>query len=206
MENLKKKISDLQLQKQNACIFIAGFGGAGKTTLCAELSHNFPDSIHILSDLFIKQETEHRKKSIQKALLLQDKKERSETENPCNWYDWDLFHEKFKELKNTGSFSLTNGWNQKTGKKDLKIHLSLNTQKTLIFCDGIYLLQNKTKNIGDFNIWIDANPSICKERYFKRDKHRSSMEYLEQKWKWFEQYDFPLLETFRNNADFVFTP
>ena len=204
MDDLKKQITALQLRGQNVCIFIAGFGGSGKTTLCKELQQSFPDSVHILSDWFIKQETELRKKLIQKACLSQDKEKIVEMKNPCNWYDWDLFRQKLKVLKNEKIFSLSHGWNQKTGKKDLNIELSLKTSNTLILCDGIYLLQDKMKNIGDFNIWIDTEHEVCKKRYFSRDNHRSSKEYLEQKWKWFEKHDLPLLEVFRNNADFSF--
>lgn len=206
MDVLEQRIAILQAERRNACVFIAGFGGSGKTTLCERLQKRFPNSVHVLSDWFLAMETEFRKRHIAKVRLSKDTKKIEQIENPCHWYDWDLFRTQLTALKNEGELALPQAWNQRTGKKDLSIRLTLDNFQTLIFCDGIYLLQDEVKDLGDFKIWIDTPPNVCRERYFQRDNHRSSKEYLEQKWVWFEKYDLPLLETFQANADFTLTP
>ncbi len=186
-------------------VFVCGFGGAGKTTLCHNLAAKMnPPGIIFETDWYAKYPTKERRSRIESAIASKDGLLIEREENPKNWYDWSALISDLESLKESGYLELRNVWNQGTGEKDLSIDLQLPASgDSVIICDGIYLLHDEIKFIADLIILLDTPMNACLERAAARDNHRSSKQYLDYKAHLAEKYDQPYFDRFRKNAHLV---
>jgi uridine kinase len=188
-------------------IFVCGFGGAGKTTLCHQLVDllTFP-SVVFETDWYAKYPTIERRSRIKAALESGDAQVIEQEENPKNWYDWTGLVSGLNELQTSGKLAIRNGWSQRTGEKDFVIDLELPAQgDSAIICDGIYLLHDEIRPAADIIILIDTPVSECLSRSESRDRHRSSPEYLQYKSSLVDKYDKPYFAKFREHAHYLVT-
>ncbi len=140
LKKLRSCFDSLLAKKKNPIVFICGLGASGKTTLAQQLRTLFPECLSTLHlDWYLKHSTEERKQRIVKAKLSGDKKVVEKEENPRNWYDWDAFEQDLLNFQKTGKVKIDGIWNQKSGKKDLNMELSIdqNTQG-IIICAGVF--------------------------------------------------------------------
>jgi uridine kinase len=186
-------------------VFICGFGGAGKTTFCHNLAGLLSrPSVVFETDWYARYATTERKERIKSALALQDDELIELEEDPKNWYDWKALTAGLQQLKTAGRLDLRNAWCQKTGEKQLSIELMLpDPLKSVIICDGIYLLHEGIRHAADICIRLNVDLDACLERGRKRDAHRSTPEYLDYKAALTRQYDEPYFERYGANADVV---
>jgi uridine kinase len=196
------RLIDEQGRAKRLIVFVCGFGGAGKTTFCHELSSKLPCSALVFeTDWYAKYATNERRERIKSAVASQDPKLVEQEENPKNWYDWTEVVSALSSLRETGHLALRNGWSQRTGEKELSIDLELPcNEASVILCDGIYLLHDEVRSVADLIVMLDTPIVDCLDRTAMRDSHRSSREYLEYKAALLEKYDKPYFEQFGKNA------
>jgi len=120
-------------------VFVCGFGGAGKTTFCHQLSSRLScQSLVFETDWYAKYATMERRERIQSALSSADPIRIEREENPLNWYDWPKLVAGLHSLKKRGRLDIEGGWSQRSGEKELSLHLNLQEEQTsVILCDGI---------------------------------------------------------------------
>lgn len=205
MNNLRQHIKKLFRKKNRPIVFICGFGGSGKTTLAKQIENELDaPCVVVNSDWWLKYSTIERKKRIKEALNSKVSKCIKQEENPKNWYgSWKLVGADLKKLQTTKRLNIQNAWNQRTGKKDLNIELSVQEKGIIIF-DGIYLLHPEIIKIADFVIFLNVPAEICRKRSEKRDAHRNSAEYLSYKESLVQKYDIPYFYKYKNKADLFF--
>jgi len=200
-----KAIEQILAQKQRALVFVCGFGGAGKSTFCKDLSSNFPDqSVVFETDWYSKYATMDRRQRIRDAVDSGDAERIANEENPLNWYDWNLWQSDLQTLMTSGSLTIINGWSQATGEKELNLELRIpESDKSVVLCDGLYLLHPEIRGLADLRVLLDAPVDVVIERANKRDAHRSSAQYLSYKASLLRKYDEPYFNQYRIYADVV---
>ncbi|MDD3289114.1 MAG: hypothetical protein PHX43_08990 [Alphaproteobacteria bacterium] len=189
----KHLINDLDnlLKDRSLVVCITSlFAGAGKTTLAKKLSSQFGERACVIDDdSFIFVPTQERKKFIHSALeskdidrlrYLANPKHKAENPyaNPTSWVDWWGVRRCLTTLKAGNSFEQPNAWNQKTG--ECNQHIVYNppaAQFPLYIVDAYNSF--KYEDLIDLLVFIDIPPKIAADRHFKRDSHRSSMEYID---------------------------
>jgi uridine kinase len=199
------ELIEMTSPRHRTVVFVCGFGGAGKSTVCRRLSQELKrSSVVFETDWYARFATVERKKRISDALASDDPVRIEAEENPKNWYDWQKLEADLKMLRETGSIYVQHGWNQSTGDKDLSFQLLLPpTPNCVTICDGIYLLHEEIRETADLKILLMTPTSVCLERTENRDKHRSSKEYLEYKAGLVEKYDRPYFAEHGQHADYL---
>jgi uridine kinase len=186
-------------------IFVCGFGGAGKSTLCHYLSCTVKvPSVAFETDWYLKYSTTERRERIRAAKASKDQKLIEQEENPKNWYAWPDLTSGLNELKEAGHLAIRNAWSQHSGKKELSVDLELpKNQDSVILCDGIYLLHDDIVSAADLVILLDTPIETCRERANMRDGHRSSKDYLDYKAFLHDRYDKPYFDSHRERANLI---
>lgn len=184
-------------------VFVCGFGGAGKTTLCHELSAKLDRPAVVLeTDWYAKYATVERRQRIKTATDSGDEDRIEQEVNPRNWYDWAALASALSCLKEDGNLEVRNGWCQRTGEKVLNLDVRVpgDSSECVILCDGIYLLHDEIRKIADLIVLLETPLPTCLERGANRDSHRSSQEYLAYKATLTAKYDVPYFEKFSSHA------
>ena len=190
--------------QKHPTVFVCGFAGAGKTTFCKSLINYLPrGSIVFRLDLFTIFGTQERLERMKAARQSGDPKRIAKEENPYNWHDLETYLKYLAQLRDSGSVSIHNAFNQSTGKRDLHLQFDLPAGNSIILGDGIYLLHPEARVHASQTVLLDVPFATCIERVESRDGHRSSKDYLDYKTRLREQYDVPYLARHRSEADMV---
>jgi len=200
---MKKLLSLLEKALRDKChpvVFICGHGGVGKTTFAHAIERLLP-SIVIESDWFLTHPSLVRRKKIADALASKDPAIIEQEENPQHWYDWNAFTKAVRTFQIKGSLTLRSAWNQKNGKKNLRIRLRCPRGKNcLILCEGIYLLHPPIRALADVVILLHHPLTAARQRAEQRDAHRSDPAYLSWKATLLKKYDIPYFKKYQDKA------
>ncbi len=175
-------------------MFIAGFTGAGKTTLAHEIAVKYPNTKIVELDWYHMYATEERKRLINEGKFSEDRQ---------MWFDWDKFFKGIATLRSQGKLSLSNGWNQKTGRKDLNVNLDFEGKNGLIVCEGIFLLHPEATASADLVVLKDIDIEESQRRSDERDSHRNDPRYLAFRRALYVRYDKPYFERYKKNAQII---
>jgi uridine kinase len=123
-------------------------------------------------------------------------------EDPRNWYDWDALIRDIEILRDTGLVNITDGWDQSTGNKGLKIELTAGPND-LIWVDGIQLLNEPIVSLAELVVLLNTTEAVATERGADRDSHRSDAHYLAYKAGLARKYEVPYFAKYSKVADMV---
>jgi uridine kinase len=182
-------------------VFVCGLPGSGKSTFCLEYSQlpNLRGPV-LHSDWYANYATPVRRARIANALKSGDSEQIEAEEDPRNWYDWNRLFQDLKILRDTGRLQITDGWDQTTGNKGLKVELVAGVNE-LIWVDGIQLLNDPIVSLSDLVILLKTSPSVANERGVVRDSHRSDALYLAYKASLTQKYEVPYFAKYSKVAD-----
>ena len=209
MANPTHHIQNLLEQKKHPLIFISGLPAAGKTTLSKQLQNDFENAVVIQGDWFIKHPTFDRLDRIIDAEKNGNTQRIENERNPINWFDWDALQQAIEQLTATGSLTISSGWDQKTGDKNVDITLNLPEESAPIICECAYLLHLPLINQVDCVVLVDTLADVANQRLYDREGDKFSEpfltyeNFLAYRETLTEKYDLPYFAVYRHHADII---
>lgn len=205
-DDLLQRLETETATKSVIIVGICGLAGAGKTTLCQQLTAISKFNIvHLNCDLFSSHSYADRQAIIENAYASGINEHIAFVENPQNWYAYDDIITAIHGLRANGHYSYNRAWNGKTGELDGHYNIALpENTPSIVLCDGIYLLHEPVRTALDLTILVDAPVEVTVQRGHKRSNsntgHFMSMERLRQ------AYTMPYFEAISGHADILFQP
>jgi uridine kinase len=182
--------NERRLEHQRVVVGVCGLGGSGKSTICRQvaMSASFPCTVFEL-DWYLTHSSQDRRDAILRSLAGVEAN-LDFWRDPTNWYDWELFEDDLKQIRNTGYLKRSGLWRQSTGAKDLEIIIEL-PNSGVVLCEGIYLAHPAARPFFDKFVFLEAPSHAALERSARRDSHRNPEGYQAFKTSVTISFDLP---------------